>query len=86
MIRATERGVEKYGLLVQPPGKVFWYNADYPLYYLFSKDNSYDYYLMCEYDTVFNIDIDEFVTRAAGDRVDVSLLHRQRCAGNQRVL
>jgi hypothetical protein len=70
VIRATELEVEKLGLLPYPPGKVFWYNADYPLYYLFLKNNSYDYYLMCEYDTVFNIEIDDFVSAAANDRID----------------
>lgn len=70
VIRATERDVQDFGLLLQPPGKVFWYNADYPLYYLFLENSSYDYYLMCEYDTVFNIEIDKFVNAAARDRTD----------------
>jgi len=70
VIRARDSDVVSYGLLQQPPGKVFWYNADYPLYFLYSKDSSYDYYLMCEYDTVFNIAIDDFVGAAARDRVD----------------
>jgi len=47
VLRATERDLEKNGLLLHPPGRVFWYNADYPLYLLFAGDNSYDYYLMC---------------------------------------
>lgn len=70
VIRATERDVERLDVLPHPPGKVFWFNADYPLYFLYSENSSYDYYLMCEYDTVFNIDIDNFVSAAATDLVD----------------
>jgi hypothetical protein len=70
VIRATERDMERFDVLLHPPGKVFWFNADYPLYSLYTQNNSYDYYLMCEYDTVFNIEIDEFVKTANRDRVD----------------
>jgi hypothetical protein len=56
--------------LSHPPGKVFWFNADYPLYFLYLENSSYDYYLMCEYDTVFNVEIDDFVKTAESDRVD----------------
>ena len=70
VIRATERDLEKLEILLDPPGKVFWFNADYPLYYLYLQNNSYDYYLMCEYDTIFNVEIDDFVAAAAADRVD----------------
>lgn len=68
--RVTERDMERLGVLLHPAGRVLWYNADYPLYYFFAENNSYDYYLMCEYDTVFNINVDEFVRTAASDRVD----------------
>ena len=70
VIRATERDMERLDVLLHPPGNVFWFNADYPLYYLYLQDNSYDYYLMCEYDTVFNIEMDDFVRTAERDRVD----------------
>lgn len=70
VIRATEREVEKLDILLHPPGKVFWYNSDYPLYFLLQENDSYDYYLMCEYDTVFNVDIDDFVSAAASKGVD----------------
>jgi hypothetical protein len=70
VIRARERDLEKLEVLLDPPGKVFWFNADYPLYYLYLQNNSYDYYLMCEYDTVFNLEVDNFVTAAAADKVD----------------
>src|ERR1039457_2209413 len=46
------------------------YNVDYPLYYFYLQNKSYDYYLMCEHDAVLNIDIDEFVRIAERDRVD----------------
>jgi hypothetical protein len=70
VIRATERDLEKFEILLDPPGKVFWFNADYPLYYMYLQNNSYDYYLMCEYDTVFNVEIDDFVAAAAADKID----------------
>jgi hypothetical protein len=70
VIRATERNAERLDVLLHPPGKVFWFNADYPLYYLYLENSSYDYYLMCEYDTVFNVEIDDFVRAAERDRVD----------------
>jgi hypothetical protein len=70
VIRATERDMERLEVVLHPPGKVLWYNADYPLYYFYLEHNSYDYYLMCEYDAVLNIDIDEFIRIAERDRVD----------------
>lgn len=70
VIRATERDLETIELLQRPPGNTFWYNADYALYFVYSQDNSYDYYLMCEYDTAFNIWIDNFVEAAASDKID----------------
>jgi hypothetical protein len=69
-LRATERDMEKLEILLDPPGKVIWFNADYPLYYLYLQNDSYDYYLMCEYDTLFNISIDDFVTAAEAEGVD----------------
>jgi hypothetical protein len=70
VIRATELHVERLNVLLDPPGKVFWFNADYPLHFLYLENSTYDYYLMCEYDTVFNVEIDDFVTAAARDGVD----------------
>lgn len=70
VIRATEDRLQRLELLMYPPGKVLWYNADYPLYYFYLKNCSYDYYLMCEHDAVFNINVDEFVHLAERDRVD----------------
>ena len=70
VIRATERDVERLEVILHPPGNVFWYNVDYPLYYFYLDNNSYDYYLMCEHDAVLNIDVDEFVRIAERGRVD----------------
>ena len=70
VVRATESDMAKLEVLLHPPNKVFWYNVDYPLYYFYLQNRSYDYYLMCEHDAVFNIDIDEFVRAADRDRVD----------------
>jgi len=88
VIRVTERDLEKLEVLLDPPGKVFWFNADYPLYYLYLQNASYDYYLMCEYDTIFNTAIDGFVTAAEAEKVDyvgfplANKLHwTETCAG-----
>ena len=70
VLRATEADLRKLELVLYPPGKAFWYNVDYPLYYFYLEHGSYDYYLMCEHDAVLNIDIDEFVAAADKDRVD----------------
>ena len=61
---------KNFDLIPHPHGKVFWHNADYPLYFLYLENNSYDYYLMCEYDAVLNIEIDEFVKAVDKDQVD----------------
>ena len=70
VIRATEHDMAELDVLLHPPGSVFWYNVDYPLYYFFRRNRSYDYYLVCEHDAVLNIGIDEFVQSADRDRVD----------------
>jgi hypothetical protein len=70
VIRATESDMAKLDVVLYPPGKVFWYCVDYPLYYFYLQHRSYDYYLTCEYDAVFNINIDEFVQTAARDQID----------------
>jgi len=70
VIRATEHDMERLKVILHPRGDLFWYNTDYPLYYFYLENNSYDYYLMCEHDAVINIDIDEFVRIAERDRID----------------
>lgn len=70
VIRATERDMTELGVVLEPPGRVFWYSVDYPLYYFYLRNRSYDYYLMCEHDAVLNIDVDEFVQIAERDQVD----------------
>lgn len=88
VVRATERDMLELETLLYPEGKVFWYNVDYPLYFFFKRNRSYSYYLMCEHDTVLNIDIDEFVRNAEQGGVDYvgfPLEHRawplQTCEG-----
>jgi hypothetical protein len=49
---------------------VFWYNVDYPLYLFHQSHDSYDYYVMCEYDAVINVEVDALVSRATAERVD----------------
>jgi hypothetical protein len=70
VIRATQNDMATLKVPLEPPDSVFWYNVDYPLYYFYLRNSSYDYYLMCEHDAVLNIDIDEFVRTADRDRID----------------
>jgi hypothetical protein len=70
IIRATESDMAKLDVVLDPPGKVFWYSVDYPLYYFYLLNPSYDYYLMFEHDAVCNIDVDEFVQAVDRDQVD----------------
>ena len=70
VIRVTERDMAVLEVVMQPQGKLFWYSVDYPLYYFYLQNRSYDYYLMCEHDAVFNIELDEFVRMADRDHVD----------------
>src|SRR5262245_51733376 len=70
VIRVTERDMTALDTVLYPQGKVFWYNVDYPLYYFYLQDKSYDYYLMSEHDAVFNIDVDRFVDMAHASNVD----------------
>jgi hypothetical protein len=70
VIRATEADMARLHVVLDPPGKVFWYSVDYPLYYFYLLNPSYDCYLMFEHDAVCNIDIDAFVQTVARDQVD----------------
>lgn len=70
IVRATESDMKRLDVALTPCGKLFWYNVDYPLYYLYLLKPTYDYYLMFEHDAVCNIDIDEFVQAANRDQVD----------------
>lgn len=70
VLHATERDMTELNVALEPIGSMFWYNVDYPLYYFFLRNRSYDYYLMCEHDAVLNIDIDQFIQTAHRDGVD----------------
>ena len=70
VIRATETDMSKLDVVLDPPGKLFWYSVDYPLYYFYLQHSSYDYYLMFEHDAVCNIDVDELVQTVERDQVD----------------
>ncbi len=70
VIRATENDMAELDVPLYPTGTLFWYNVDYPLYYFYLRNRSYDYYLVCEHDAVLNIDVDEFVRIADRDGVD----------------
>lgn len=70
VIRATEADMAKLNVVLEPPGKLFWYSVDYPLYYFYLQNPSYDYYLMFEHDAVCNIDLDQLVQGVDRDKVD----------------
>ena len=70
VIRASETDMERLGVILYPEGRLFWYNVDYPLYYLYLMNDTYDYYLMCEHDAVLNIDVDDLVRVAHCAGVD----------------
>ena len=70
VVRMTEQDVLDMGYPRAGAGNMLWFNGDYPLYYFFQQQNGYDYYVLAEYDVVFNVDVDPLVRRAAADGVD----------------
>lgn len=70
VIRYTESEMVAKGYAGYPHGRLFWYNADYPLYYALEAGLEYDYYVMLEYDVAVNCDLDALVARVAAEGVD----------------
>jgi hypothetical protein len=62
VIRYRESDVVELGFAAHAQGSLFWYNADYPLYYFQHLRPDYDLIVMIEYDAVPNIDLDKMVT------------------------
>jgi hypothetical protein len=70
-VNMTETDLAEKGYAAFPQGRVFWYNADYPLYHLHDFVPDYDYYVMVEYDAVVFCDLDALVRAAAATRTDL---------------
>ncbi|CAH2601158.1 conserved protein of unknown function [Rhodovastum atsumiense] len=70
VLRHTESDMTARGYAGYPAGRLFWYNADYPLYFALEAGLEYDYYVMLEYDAVANCDLDAFVAAAAATGAD----------------
>jgi len=59
-----------YGLPNIPEGKELWWNADYILYAARDHLPYHDYYVMIEYDTFVNCDVDRIVAQCAQEGID----------------
>ena len=70
VLRITEKDLTNMGFANFPEGKLFWYNADYQLYYCLENMPKYDFYVMIEYDAVPNYDLDLLVSSACSGAVD----------------
>ena len=72
VIRVTEAQVVDQGF---PPiaaqGSLFWYNADYPMYYFQRRHPEYEYYAVVEYDAVPNRGMDALVEACAAQSIDL---------------
>jgi hypothetical protein len=70
VIRYRESDVLALGFAPHANGSLFWYNADYPLYYFQHLHPDYDMILMIEYDAVPNIDLDGLVQACRDAGID----------------
>ncbi len=72
VVRLTEAAVAAQGF---PPiaaqGSLFWYNADYPMYYFQRLHPGYAYYAVVEYDAVPNRPMDSLVEACAAHSIDL---------------
>lgn len=70
-IRYQEADLVRIGFPHISQGALFWYNADYPLYYFRHLRPEYDTIVTVEYDAVPNVDIDDLVRRFRGEHLDL---------------
>jgi hypothetical protein len=59
------------GYPAHPEGRLFWYNADYPLYCLHECAPDHDYYVMVEHDAAVQCDLDRLVAQARDAGADL---------------
>jgi hypothetical protein len=70
VIRYREDDVLELGFAKCAEGSLFWYNADYPLYYFHHLRPDYDYVVMIEYDAVPQMNIDMIVEACRRESID----------------
>jgi hypothetical protein len=71
IIRYEEADLVRIGFPHISEGALFWYNADYPLYYFRHLRPEYETIVTVEYDAVPNVDIDELVRRFRAENLDL---------------
>lgn len=71
VIRYRESDLLRLGFSHLAEGALFWYNADYPLYYFRHLRPEYDVVVAMEYDAVPNVDLDDVVRRFRAERLDI---------------
>jgi hypothetical protein len=71
VIRYTESEVLGLGYPPITHGSLFWYNADYPLYYFQELYPDYDVIVMVEYDAVPAMGLDDLVRECREQGVDL---------------
>jgi hypothetical protein len=71
VIRYRESDLLDLGFAPVSQGSLFWYNADYPLYYFQHQHPDYDMIVMVEYDAVPNTDLDRLVRECREQAIDL---------------
>jgi hypothetical protein len=71
VIRYQEADLVRIGFPYIAQGSLFWYNADYPLYYFRHLRPEYETIVTVEYDAVPNVDIDDLVRRFRAENLDL---------------
>ena len=71
VIRYQEADLVRIGFPHISKGALFWYNADYPLYYFRHLRPEYDTIVTVEYDAVPNVDLDELVGQFRAENLDL---------------
>jgi hypothetical protein len=70
IIRYREADLLRLGFPGISQGPLFWYNADYPLYYFRHLRADYDVVVTVEYDAVPNVDLDDLVGKFREEGLD----------------
>jgi hypothetical protein len=71
VIRYQESDLVRIGFPHVSQGALFWYNADYPLYYFRQLRPEYDTIVTVEYDAVPVANIDDLVRRFRAEKLDL---------------
>lgn len=71
IIRYKEADLVRIGFPNISQGALFWYNADYPLYYFRHLRPEYDTIIAVEYDAVPKVDLDDVVRQFRAEDLDL---------------